>query len=87
MTLTRLQQDVLWIVVDHGPVTAADVDHHVPIGRDSARGVLGRLEARGLVGANYTSGGGRARAYEVTTAGESAFAAYSRELEEELDSV
>ena len=54
MRLTRLQLDVLFVVAENGPVTAHDVAYHLPIGRDSARGVLARLEEKLLIDATYT---------------------------------
>lgn len=61
--LTRLQEDVLGVVRECGPVTVADVAYHLPIGESSARGVLARLEAKRLIDATYTGhhrGNGRA---------------------------
>lgn len=61
--LTRLQEDVLLVVQENGPVTPRDVAYHLPIGEASARGVLTRLEAKNLVAATYTGhhrGTGRA---------------------------
>lgn len=63
LKLTRLQNDVLGIVRECGPVTAADVAYHLPIGTDRARGVLARLEARKLVDAVYTGHGRSGRAF------------------------
>ena len=54
--LTQLQDDVLWIVMEHGPVNAHDIDYHIPIGVERARRVLARLEALRLIDAHYTSG-------------------------------
>ena len=64
MSLTQLQQDVLHVVREHGPVTAHDVTYHLPIRIASARGVLSRLEARNLIAASYSHPiRGRSRAY------------------------
>ena len=62
-TLTRLQEDVLLVVEENGPVTARDVAYHLPIGEASACGALSRLEAKSLIDATYTGhhrGSGRA---------------------------
>jgi predicted ArsR family transcriptional regulator len=66
--LTELQELVLWVVRDYGPVTPADVRRHLGyrISEASARGVLSRLEWRGLVGATYTQRDSRGRAYVAT---------------------
>jgi predicted ArsR family transcriptional regulator len=61
--LTRLQEDVLYIVKEHGPVSAREVAYHLPITEESARGVLNRLEARSLIDATYTDYGSNRRAY------------------------
>jgi predicted ArsR family transcriptional regulator len=63
--LTRLQEDVLFVVEQNGPVTPRDVAYHLPIGEASARGVLARLEHRGLVEATYTGRREGGRAYVV----------------------
>jgi predicted ArsR family transcriptional regulator len=52
--LTRRQYDVLTVVQENGPVTVRDVTYHLPITESSARGILSRLEWRGLVDAVYT---------------------------------
>jgi predicted ArsR family transcriptional regulator len=62
-TLTRLQEDVLYIVKEHGPVSAREVAYHLPISEESARGVLNRLEAKTLIQATYTDYCSNRRAY------------------------
>ncbi len=52
--ITRLQDDVLGIVRECGPVTASDIAYHLPIGVQSARGVLTRLEKKKCIEATYT---------------------------------
>lgn len=61
--LTRKQLDVLFVVKNQGPVTAQDVAYHLPIGMESARGILSGLNRRGLIEGTYTGHdrkGGRA---------------------------
>jgi predicted ArsR family transcriptional regulator len=61
--LTPLQDNVLWIVKEHGPVTPDDVSYHLLISSACARGVLARLERRCLIDATYTEHRSAARAF------------------------
>jgi hypothetical protein len=70
--LTRLQEDVLHVVISNGPVTPRDVTYHLHwVSESSARGVLARLESRRLVDATYTYTGRRSlgRAYVARSSG------------------
>ena len=67
--LTDRQNLVLYIVSEHGPATARDVDYHTLMGTDAARGILARLERRALVDAHYTHHRGRGRAYVISDRG------------------
>lgn len=67
--LTSWQQTVLGVVEEsRAPVTASEMGDHLLVDYGKAYRALQALEAKGLVGANYTSGK-RGRAYEATRCG------------------
>lgn len=68
MTVSRRQALVLWIVVEHGPVSASEVGRHMAIDDGVARYDLGRLERQRLVEASYTTTA-RGRSYVATERG------------------
>lgn len=77
--ITPRQHAVLHVVETHGPVTATEVDRHgFTASESAARASLSRLEARGLVAAEYTTGSGRGRAYVITERGAAALTAFDR---------
>lgn len=81
--LTGLQAQVLGVVASDGPVVPDDVAYHLRVDSEVARGVLRRLEHRGLVGADYTSHPySRARAYVITDGGAAALALAFHEEED-----
>jgi DNA-binding MarR family transcriptional regulator len=86
LALTVKQATVLWVVEQDGPVSVADVAHHILVSDGVARGVLNRLERRGLVGRTYT-GHGRYSvfAFEITAKGSTLLADLDTDsLEEQM---
>lgn len=85
ISLTQRQQNALWIVREHGPVTVSDLEYHHLNGDYAAcHGMLARLEARGLVQRTYTGhhrSNGRS-AYAITRDGEQAVSDYAPEEDE-----
>lgn len=71
--LTIKQANVLFIVTQHEPITASDVAQHLRM--DDARGILGRLEKRALIDAQYSGTFRSARCYVGTERGREALAA------------
>jgi DNA-binding MarR family transcriptional regulator len=55
--LTVKQATALWVVEQNGPASVSDVADHMLVSDGVARGVLNRLEWRGLVGRTYTGHG------------------------------
>lgn len=84
--LTPRQRDVLGVVESAGPVSVHDVgQYHLHFLGDSARGILNRLEARGLIEARYElhyRWNRFIREYVITREGAAALAA-NLEAEEE----
>lgn len=70
--LTTLQSHVLFIVSEHEPVTASEIDDHLLLDRGRSQSILRSLERRALIGATYTETrpGHRGRAWRITTRGE-----------------
>ncbi len=67
MTLTHVQAQVLGTVSACGPCDVFEIDRNILCGVERARGVLVRLERRGLVARDYTSRTYRGRFGYVTT--------------------
>lgn len=66
------QAHILAIVSDHGPLPPSEVARHLLTDDEWARARLRTLEHRGLVAADYTASGYRARAYSITAQGSAA---------------
>lgn len=73
--LTLKQANVLFAVIQNGPVTPAAVAMHTLMTESAARASLSRLDARALVAAQHTGTFQRARAYVATERGRAALAA------------
>lgn len=75
--------DVLWVVDDHGPVTASEVGSHLLMSDSAARSALRSLEAKKLVDTTYTNlrAGRRGRGYVTTALGQTVVA--GMELDDE----
>lgn len=72
MTIKLLRPDqahVLAVVREHGPLTPTEVGRHLLVDDEWARARLRTLERHGLVDANYTASGSRARAYTISFKG------------------